>query len=309
MARERLGLPLHNEDETDRKLFEVVAQDYLNTLDAKRSTHLSYTNILNKWWLPKFRGWPVDEITTAHIKREVASMGVSQKTKRNNLIPLIGVLDHAELIPNPARGIRLTRHQKKNIQRYTPQERDKLLGKLSGQALVYFAVLFGCGLRPGEALALQWSDYNGEELDISKQITRRRLESTTKTSVARKVYVPQWVRRILDNHTTRFTGKWIFVNSFNRCYLDTDVLNEAWRNAHKKARVPYRIPYVCRHTRAAELLSIGIDPADAAKQLGHSLEMFLRVYTEFIEEFSRKSDKSRFEGVPIGQKPDKIAEL
>lgn len=297
LSRERLNLPLHTEDKSDRQAFEVVAQDYLNTLEAKRSTQLSYTNILNSRWIPLFAGWPIDEITTAIVKRELALMAVSQKTKRNILIPLIGVLDHAELIPNPARGIRLKRHQKDEVDRYSPKERDKLLEKLGGQDRVYFSVLFGCGLRPGEALALKWTDYDGEELDVSKQITRRRLESTTKTSVRRRVYVPEWVRTQLNNHPTRFAGEWVFVNSFDRCYLDTDMLNEAWRSAHKKARIPYRIPYACRHTRASELLSIGIQPADAAKQLGHSVEMFLRTYARWIEDFTGNQDKSRFEGI------------
>jgi len=87
--------------------------------------------------------------------------------------------------------------------------------------------LFGCGLRPGEALGLQWTDYDGEELDISKQITRRRFEPSTKTSVRRRVYVPQWARSILNTHTTRFTGEYIFTNSFGRCCLDTDIFNDA----------------------------------------------------------------------------------
>ncbi|MFT5693492.1 MAG: integrase, partial [Oceanicoccus sp.] len=88
-------------------------------------------------------------------------------------------------------------------------------------------------------------------------------------------------------------------------YLDTDVLNGKWKEAHKKARVPYRIPCTCRHTRASELLSIGIQPADAAKQLGHSVEMFLRTYARWIEEFSNSQDKARFEGIPLvtGLKP------
>jgi len=59
----------------------------------------------------------------------------------------------------------------------------------------------------------------------------------------------------------------------------------------------YRIPYCCRHTRAAELLSKGVMPARAAKELGHSVEMFLNVYSEFIEEYSDE-DVSLLEGTP-----------
>jgi integrase len=57
----------------------------------------------------------------------------------------------------------------------------------------------------------------------------------------------------------------------------------AWLNRHK---VPYRIPYTLRHTRAAELLSQGASVPLAAKQLGHSVQMFLGTYSEYLEAYS-----------------------
>tara|TARA_R110000737_G_scaffold211992_1_gene229538 strand:+ start:418 stop:1257 length:840 start_codon:yes stop_codon:yes gene_type:complete len=273
-------------------------------LDSKYSTQLSYEGILNKYWMAAFGGWPIDEITTSSIKLKLSGLDISTKTKRNILIPLRGVLANSEINPNPAAGIKFKKQQKIEVNRYSSKERDDLLAALDGQDLVYFALLFGCGLRPGEALGLQWTDYDGEELDISKQITRRRFEPSTKTSVRRRVYVPQWARSILNTHTTRFTGEYIFTNSFGRCCLDTDIFNDAWLKAHKKARIPYRIPYTCRHTRASELLSSGVDPADAAKQLGHSVEMFFRTYARWIDDFTKNKDNSRFEGTKINHRPN-----
>ncbi len=299
MARVRLGLALFADDDAPHKTLAKACQEYLDTLDAKRSTSLGYETALNHYWLPTLGHWPVMEITQNRIKEVLAALKVSPKTKKNILIPLRGALSHAGVAPNPADGIEFRKRQKPAVERYTPQQRADLMEQLAGQARVYFAILFGCGLRPGEALALQWSDYDGEEIDVAKQITRRRLENSTKTSVRRRVYVPTWVRQILNAHPTRFAGGWVFVNSAGGHYRDTDAFNDEWRHAHRKARVPYRVPYVCRHTRAAELLSIGITPADAAKQLGHSPEMFLRVYSEFIEQFARNQDKSRFEGVGV----------
>lgn len=304
-SRLTLGLPLRQDDLTARKLFDIVAQEYLDTLEVKHSSELSYEGMLNQYWMTAFSGWPIDEIKTSNIKQVLSRHKVSSRTKRNVLIPLRGVLQHGEINPNPANGIKLRKHQKPEVSRYTPSERESLMAALTGQAKVYFSVLFGCGLRPGEALGLTWSDFSDGELDISKQITRRRLEPSTKTSVRRRVYTPQWTQAVLNSHTTRFAGGHIFVNTLGTPYLDTDVLNGKWKEAHKKARVPYRIPYTCRHTRASELLSIGIQPADAAKQLGHSVEMFLRTYARWIEEFSNSQDKARFEGIPLvtGLKP------
>ncbi|NCU02273.1 site-specific integrase [Candidatus Macondimonas diazotrophica] len=300
-ARLKLGLPLYRGDATAtaRSLFIDAAQDYLNALDADHSTHLSYENILNRYWLPAFGGWPVDEISTAEIQKRLAGWAVSQKTKKNLLIPLRGVLGHAGVNPNPVAAVRLKRHQKPPILRYRPEEVSALLSALRGQDRLYFAVLFGTGLRPGEALALQWSDYNGEELFVHRSVVRRRLKATTKTHSARRVVVPTWVRTLLRATPTRFAGGYIFVNTKGRHYRDTDVFNAAWQEAHRRTRIPYRIPYTCRHTRAAELLSTGVEPGDAAKQLGHTVEMFLRTYSEWIEEYQQNRDKARFDGIGV----------
>lgn len=300
-ARVRLGLPLFADDnDAPNKTLTKAAQAYIDTVDAKHSTAIGYENILNRYWLPVVGGWSLLEITQAKIKEILASLKVSPKTKKNILVPLRSVFDHAGMHPNPVAKIEFRKRQKPVVERYTPEQRANLLERLEGQAKAYFALLFGCGLRPGEALALQWPDYDGEEIEVSKQITRRRLEQSTKTSVRRRVYVPTWARAILNACPSRFAGEWIFTNQHGEHHRDTDVFNNAWREAHKKARVPYRVPYVCRHTRAAELLSTGITPADAAKQLGHSPEMFLRIYSEFIEKFARNQDKSRFEGITVG---------
>jgi len=258
MARAKLGLALHEEDQEGVPLFEHCAQEYMTTLDAKRSTSLSYENIINRHWMPAFAGQPIDEISQKDVRRELSAVDVSGKTKRNLLIPLRGIFEHAEVTPNPAAGIRIKKHQKPKVDRYLPDERDELLAELTGQSQAYFALLFAAGLRPGEALGLLWTDWDGEELDVSKQITRRRLEPTTKTCERRRVLVPSWARPYINALPSRFAKGHVFVNSFGRPMLDTDDFNKAWAKAHRRLGIPYRIPYTCRHTRAAELLSTGI---------------------------------------------------
>jgi integrase len=309
-SRKKLGLPLSTGALSKTRDVASAAQSYLNSLDAKRTTHLSYENILNQYWIPTIGHWPVTDVDQTIIEKILNSLMVirrsedeapkslSAKTKKNILQPLRGLLEHERISPNPAEGIKFRKQQQPKVERYKPEQRDALLACLDGQTRLYFALLFGCGLRPcGEPLSLQWPDYDGEMLEINKQMTKRKLEDSTKTSVRRSVYVPTWVRTLLNAHYTRFEGGHIFLNQSGSAYLDTDVFNSRWKAAHKKCKIPYRTPYKCRHTRASELLSIGIDPADAAKQMGHSLEMFLRTYAEFIEEFSKNKDRSRFEGV------------
>lgn len=287
--QELQSLLLHGLSITQESIlsFKDAAQEYMNLLDAKHSTVTSYRNIIKRYWLPKFEKLPVTTISTKDIKIALASFDVSPKTKKNLLIPLRGVLDHAEVNPNPCNAVKIKQRQKEQVKRYSPEERDKLLSQLDGDIKAYFVLMFGCGLRPGEVLGLKWCDYKDGHLNIEKQITRRRLEPSTKTGYRRRVFVPQWVRPHL-NLESRFTSEWIFANAKGNHHQDTDRFNEAWAEAHTRAKVRYRIPYTCRHTRAAELLSAGVLPPAAAAQLGHSVEMFFRTYSEWIEDYSQQ---------------------
>ncbi len=285
-------------DPHENEIFCDAAQDYINTLEAKDRVIKEYLRILNGFWMPHLKHDVVSEIPKSKIKGIVAAWKVSSKTKKNRLIPFYGVYKHLELTPP---NIKLRKHQKTPVQRYKPRERDKLMRRLAhyGQASLYFALLFGCGLRPGEALAIQRTDREGSELNICKQITDRKLDTETKTYQWRTVYMPEWVRKVWDQHPAHLKGAWMFQNSIDGPHLDTDWFNGIWKEAHQKCRIPYRLPYACRHTRCAELLSIGMMPARAAKELGHSLQMFYNVYSELIEEYQADLDRSDFEGVQV----------
>ena len=86
-------------------------------------------------------------------------------------------------------------------------------------------------------------------------------------------------------------------NTFGRHHLDTDEFNGPRRTALAEARVPYRIPYVCRHTRAGELLTAGVEPGYTARQLGHSVEMFFRTYSAWLNDLRDDEQKKLMEKI------------
>ena len=283
LARLRLGLPIY---EDDAKSLGHIADEYFDCHQGKRSSKRSDENLWKNYW-SHWQGELPQSITTAMIKVRLAEKGVAVKTQKNALSVLSSILNHAEVNPNPCRAVKFKKQQKAKKRRYTHKEVSALLSKLEGEYRVYFVLMAAIGLRPGEALALEWTDWNGERLSITKAVSRRRM-TTTKNEETREVYLPQWARKTLNGHTTRFEGGYIFQNALGSFHRDSDDFNAAWKKAHKKARIPYRIPYTLRHTRAAELLSLGCLPAKAAKELGHSVPMFLTTYSQFIDEYSKQ---------------------
>lgn len=267
--------------------FSVVAQDYLDGLDMKRSSLRSATNILNHHWNPVFGTKRIDAIRPQDIRIELTAKQVTGKTKRNILGPLRGVfalaIEDRWLEHNPVDAVKVAKHQKPDIERFEPEEKARILRKLEGDPLLFFQIAFGTGMRPpGELLPLTWEDLGDDYLVVNKAVVRRRL-TTTKNSKARKVYLEPGLRSLLAQHPRRFAGGLIFRNSLGGMMLDADDFNAAWKDALKRARVPYRHPYVCRHTRASEMITQGVKPAYAAKQLGHTVEMFFRVYADWLE--------------------------
>jgi len=80
-------------------------------------------------------------------------------------------------------------------------------------------------------------------------------------------------------------GGWVFVDPRTKeRYTDDEPPREMyWRPAMRRLKLRYRSPYETRHTYATIMLMSGVTPAFAAKQLGHSVEMFLRIYSKWID--------------------------
>src|SRR6185437_11042330 len=69
-----------------------------------------------------------------------------------------------------------------------------------------------------------------------------------------------------------------------------------WNPTLKALGIRHRVPYNTRHTRATRLLTAGCKPAWCAYQLGHTLEMFLRVYAKWMpEERERGAELAKVE--------------
>ena len=63
----------------------------------------------------------------------------------------------------------------------------------------------------------------------------------------------------------------------------------------KAVGMRYRRPYNCRHTYATAMLMAGMTPAFCAKQLGHSVEMFLKTYTKWVDGDQDSVEMARLE--------------
>ena len=272
--------------------YAEMAQLWLNRGGITATTRRTAKSRLQTYLMPTIGVLPVDRIKYQDLQDLVNGLPetLKPKSRRNILSDGRAVLQLAVrgqyISSNPFDLLDRIKIPRDAPDPFTQAERDELLGALSGNAWLFALIRFYAGLRPGEVIGLRWSDYDPDrrELHIHSQTVEGETRGTTKTSIARRVALHPNIREALRDWPTRFEGGYILLRADGGRYERPRHLSNALVAAMQKTGVRYRSPYNARHTCASMMLSAGMDPAYCAEQLGHSLEMFLRVYSRWIDD-------------------------
>ena len=193
--------------------------------------------------------------------------------------------------------MKLGRHQRHQPDTFTREERDAIMAWMLGKPQgLYFRTAFATGMRSGELIALEWSQYQGDSLRVHQSRVRGRRKDT-KTHRERRVYLPTWLTTELDAHGTRPAQGAIFLNQYGRAYQKPDKLNRVFRRCLTELTIrPRRGPYPWRHTYASIGISEGAEPAFLARQLGHALETFYGTYAQWLSQDEDLAQREIIEG-------------
>lgn len=277
----------------------------VNQIRWKTSTKKTNHQAVHSHLIPAFRDTRLVDINVVIIKEYISRLTCGNKRINNILIPLRGMLKEAfmdgMIEQNPMDRVQNLPIQTREPKPFTPDEKNKILHALPGQAANFFNFAFHTGLRTGELIALSWNDIDWDNsiVRVSKSFTCGE-ETTTKTmkSVrgvvlfepalhalkAQKPFTFEKAKRIF--HNPRTNKPWIDDGQIRKRY---------WVPALKKAGVEYREPYQTRHTYASSMLSVGEHPVWISKQLGHSnTNMMFQRYARWVPEmFPQAGDKIR----------------
>lgn len=140
--------------------------------------------------------------------------------------------------------------------------------------LALVTVLFGAGLRFGEAIALEVSDVDlsGNRLRVTKAFTDGVLLDSTKNYRGRWVELEPAVRRRLVAHMKSLPpGSRLLFPGQEGGYLDARTWRRrVWDRIIREATLPHYTPHEARHTYATRMLEEGRSLAWLKEQLGHS---------------------------------------
>lgn len=288
-------------------------------LDVRRSTRGGYTAALGFWKLAPANGngtplgsVSLNEITPSMVRHALAVGGsrhrrgkvdnenppkpLKGKTKNNYLAVLRAALELAvedKLIPESPAGGKL--RSKAKLPPPDPLDLDELeavLAKIrsrSGDAVADYAEFWAfTGLRTSELNGLQWDqvDLRSGEIRVKRVLIKGEMEDETKTGAIRDVPLSERALAALERQRkrTQQRGEFVWVNPIDGIEWDgdRDFMRSHWRPALRALSIRYRRPYNLRHTRATMLLMTGVNPALAARWLGHDLKMFFERYAKWI---------------------------
>lgn len=298
-------------------IFFDYAQDWLDSLQIEDSTRKNYRGTMQNYWVPYLAQYPLDKITPVLMRKVVNAITWTSPIRRKGAIRLVtGMLSQAvkdELIlRNPANSIPPTRVIKREIDPFSREEADELIAKLyevtSGLQSIYacfFEFSFYTGMRPGEAMALRWSevDTRSKRAKVCRIRLYGKIKERTKTKVSREVLLNDRALQALEKARplTAARSDYVFApegsGDRSELYIRSETgAKRYWLAALRKSGIRYRRMYDTRHTYATMCLMSGMNPAFIAAQLGHSVQVLLSTYAKWI---SSSSDFAELEKLDL----------
>jgi len=297
-------------------------EDWIKVQTTLSDSTIKAYRIAVNFWKPLIGNKPLKALRHSDILKALATRpkwsGKTRNNKTSVLRMALGLAMRDELMPsNPMDGLEAAPHQTEPPDPFSLDEVEMILSHMrsrySPQIADYFEFKFFTGLRTGESLAVQWADidFNRRQLVVKQAITLGKHKASTKTNTTRTVELNSRAMAALERqkaHTFLHSSGWVFHSpaTGDRWSDDSGPRKRYWYPTMKKLGIRHRGPYHTRHTYATVMLMSGVTPAYAARQLGHSVEMFLRIYSKWIDGGQNAMEMGKVEGLISPQTFPKI---
>ncbi len=172
----------------------------------------------------------------------------------------------------------------KNVDPFSLDEVRTILAKTDGYKQNFFAIMAFSGIRPGELVALKWSDIDWESETFKVVRTRIRGEfGPTKTKSSKRIVemMPNIKEYFLKQY--ELTGgnvfDMVFLSSFHKPFYSHDTIAKQFKDLLDEGDTRYL--YQLRHTFASLMISNGEEITWVSQMMGHkSSDITLKVYAK-----------------------------
>lgn len=265
---------------------------------------------------------PIDKINKAIIQNFIFDIAdgkdggkpLTTKTQKNYLIFISNVCNYAidyvnAIKENPCKRIEFRKTETKERKTYSIEEEITLLQRFKDRNvpihyIVYYMLLIYLGLRKGEALGLEWGDFDLEKgtVFVQRQVQYQNSStgvyiSTPKTKNSiRNLVVPKEILDLLPELKAEQEQTKINVGDN---WHDSDLLFTTWNGEPMRPNRPYawlkkfcereKLPFKSlhsfRHSLVTNLIHNNVDVATVSNIVGHSnANITYSVYTHEVKQ-------------------------
>lgn len=278
---------------------------WCNTMAPR--TRADYAALLKRYLTPELRARKLVSLTTTDVQNfvnDLIATGLAPRTVTMAHGAIRTCLNKAVALGKIPRNVALEADlpRKTHTERlvFGPDEARRFREAIRGDRWeALFVLLLYTGIRPGEALGLQWSDVEGGFLRIRRALVRvagqAPVLSSTKTGRSRVIPFGDVIVEALHQHR-RAQLEWrlklggayrdqglIFANEeggFADCH---NITGRHFKPILKGVGLPMLRLYDLRHSCATLLLADGVHPKVVQERLGHSsITLTLDVYSHVV---------------------------
>ena len=313
MLRLALGQTAADMDMTFEAFVELYTKDVRPRL--KENTWLTKENIIQKKILPYFGKRKISEITTKDViawqnellaYRDEQRKPYSQTYLKTLHNQLSAIFNHAvrfyELRSNPAaKAGNMGTEERKEMLFWTKAEYQRFAEAMMDKPLSYYAfeMLYWCGIREGELLALTPADFDFEAgtVKINKSYQRLHGEDVITSPKTKKSNRTIKMPNFLCDEMRDYLGMLYGVKKKDRIFTVTkSYLHHEMDRGAKEAGVKRIRIHDLRHSHISLLIDMGFSAVAIADRVGHeSIEITYRYAHLFPSKQTEMADKLDFE--------------
>ena len=311
--REFLQIKSSNLDMTFESFVKLYLEDRRSRI--KKNTLLTKTHIIENKILPYFKDRKMSEIKATDIiawqNKIMSETDLSGESYSPTYLKTIhnqisAIFNHAcnfyNLSENPARKAgNMGKEKTKEMLIWTKEEYLKFADEMMNkpQAFYAFEILYWCGLRVGELLALTPSDFDFENATLRVNKSYQRLEredvvTDPKTLCSiRTITMPDF----LNDEVKEYIGMLYGIGENDRIFDFTkSFLRHEMERGAQAAGVKKLTLHQLRHSHVSLLINMGFTAVAIAKRVGHeSIDITYRYAHMFPSEQAAMADKLNIE--------------